>query len=287
MNETRIKKTSEKVCPLNLDATLYSGQVPHFCFNKISDIKHVGFIKKDLDYFPVALYNNDSFLRIVSEAPINEVKEFLSFGHDMVDICEYISTDKFIKGAIESFKGLRITKSDPLLSLLVFISSSNNSLKNIRNFLSNISVKFGQKISFEGVNLHLPPPDHKLFDMNQKDFKSCKAGYRSKYLAQTFDMIKEKVIDLDRLNRFGHEKVRTELQQLPGVGNKVADCVSLFAYSNLESFPIDTNIRQIMISKYLNHNSSNSEIRSFARKKWGPMEGYAQQYIFKKAIQDK
>jgi len=83
------------------------------------------------------------------------------------------------------------------------------------------------------------------------------------------------------------------LRSLPGVGPKVADCVSLFAFDKLEAFPIDVWIRRVIyhirgagipgtkdgtekpltVSEY-------TELSSFARRHYGKFAGYAQEYLF-------
>lgn len=80
---------------------------------------------------------------------------------------------------------------------------------------------------------------------------------------------------------------------MPGVGPKVADCVSLFAFGKLEAFPIDVWIRRVLYQirgdgiprtkdgkeKPLSP-SEYTELSSFARRRYGKFAGYAQEYLF-------
>jgi N-glycosylase/DNA lyase len=42
-----------------------------------------------------------------------------------------------------------------------------------------------------------------------------------------------------------NEEVRKELITLKGIGNKVADCISLFSMDCADSIPVDTHVFQI------------------------------------------
>ena len=59
--------------------------------------------------------------------------------------------------------------------------------------------------------------------------------------------------------------------KIKGVGEKVASCTSLFAFSNLEAFPIDVWMRRA-IDEYFGGKLDPAELGDYA--------GVAQQYIF-------
>ena len=47
-----------------------------------------------------------------------------------------------------------------------------------------------------------------------------------------------------------YPEAREELLKLYGVGEKVADCICLFALHQMEAFPVDTHIRQALEKHY-------------------------------------
>lgn len=65
--------------------------------------------------------------------------------------------------------------------------------------------------------------------------------------------------------------MQNELKQIKGVGNKVANCVMLFAYGRTSSVPVDTWIKRIIEDKYMG-------INPFAS--YGNNAGIMQQYAF-------
>lgn len=68
-----------------------------------------------------------------------------------------------------------------------------------------------------------------------------------------------------------YKKAREELLKLFGVGEKVADCICLFALHHLQAFPMDTHMIQAMNARYK---------RGFPNRRYKDVRGIMQQYIF-------
>ena len=68
-----------------------------------------------------------------------------------------------------------------------------------------------------------------------------------------------------------YPKAKEELLKCYGVGEKVADCICLFALHDLDAFPVDTHIRQVLDEHYR---------RGFPNRRYMGFRGVMQQYIF-------
>ena len=93
-----------------------------------------------------------------------------------------------------------------------------------------------------------------------------------------------------------YSEAKQELLGLPGVGQKVADCVLLFSLEKLEAFPIDVWMKRAATNLYARHfdfafiervkgkgsitPKEYATIGSFAREYFGEYAGYAQEYLF-------
>ena len=95
-------------------------------------------------------------------------------------------------------------------------------------------------------------------------------------------MIADGKMDLENLRHLPTAELRKELCRLPGVGEKVANCVLLFAYERLESFPIDVWIERVLRELYFakKRKVTLQRLRDFSATYFGPYAGYAQQYLF-------
>ena len=71
--------------------------------------------------------------------------------------------------------------------------------------------------------------------------------------------------------RLSYKKAREELLKLFGVGEKVADCICLFALHHLQAFPMDTHMIQALNAHYK---------RGFPNRRYKDIKGIMQQYIF-------
>jgi N-glycosylase/DNA lyase len=86
----------------------------------------------------------------------------------------------------------------------------------------------------------------KVDELNKMGF-----GYRSKYIRGTMDILEEK--GLNWLNEVIQSETPSDiLTTLPGVGRKVADCISLFACGKFNVVPIDVHM-----FKFYNENLNN------------------------------
>jgi N-glycosylase/DNA lyase len=94
-------------------------------------------------------------------------------------------------------------------------------------------------------------------------------------------MIASGQFDLARMATLPTETARTELMQLPGVGQKIADCVLLFGYGFQSAFPVDVWVMKALRQLYFpGRRVSRQRLHRFTATHFGPSAGYAQQYLF-------
>ncbi|MCG7852053.1 MAG: DNA-3-methyladenine glycosylase 2 family protein, partial [Methanosarcinaceae archaeon] len=90
---------------------------------------------------------------------------------------------------------------------------------------------------------------------------------------------------LDELFDMDYHLARKRLMEIEGVGEKVADCVLLFSFEKLESFPVDTHVRQFVERYYADESYfggglNTHKIGEWGRRYFGEFCGYAQEYLF-------
>ena len=101
--------------------------------------------------------------------------------------------------------------------------------------LFNLSKKFGEKKSLDDFIMYSFPNPKKLQSAKESDLLKCGLGYRSKYVLKTARKILEPNSFFDELYQLPYSQAKKRLIQLPGVGPKVADCIS-FWYEAPNSF---------------------------------------------------
>jgi len=265
-------------CAINVENSINSGQV--FLW------------KKNGDYWDGV--NGQDVLRVNNSGVIKSYQnlkiDFFRKNDSLDDIIKSISKDKTVRNAVKKYLGLRILKQDPFQCLISFIISSNSNIQKIKTSLENISKKFGTKIEFENQEFFLFPKPRKLGKASINEIRSCGVGYRAKFIKDAANMIFSKEIDFESLKKSKYFETKKSICSIPGVGNKVADCVMLFSLNKLEAFPLDRWMIRILEKYYLNE--FHLETKTITEKQYdilhekivnhfGPYAGYAQQFLFK------
>ncbi len=217
-------------------------------------------------------------------------KNFFREDDNYEKILKDITKDKIVKKATNRYPGLRITRQDPFQCCISFIVSSNSNIPNIRMRLQKLCRKFGKKVRFQKRDFILFPEPKRLARATLQELKECKLGYRSKYVLDTSQAIASGEIVLDELKKMKYDQAKELLLKLPGIGDKVADCVMLFSLEKLDSFPLDTWMLKILQKYY--SDSICIDKKSISKKRYeymhqnivehfGKYAGYSQQFLYK------
>ena len=156
--------------------------------------------------------------------------------------------------------------------IVSFIISQQNNIRRIRKCIETICERYGEaRISESGVSYHAFPEPEALALASQEELQDCNLGYRSRYIRQTAGSIVQGEVELERLQKMDYGQARAELKRLCGVGDKVADCICLFALHHLDAFPRDTHINQVLERRYR---------QGFPFDRYRGCAGVMQQYLF-------
>ncbi len=203
-----------------------------------------------------------------------------------VNLSEVISTfpdDPPMRSAVEACRGLRLLRQNPWECLASFILSSTKQIVQIQQIIALLCQRFGERVLVPAG--HEPafafPTFEKIAELNEDDLRACKMGFRAPYLLATATMLARKEIDLENLHRCSVEEARRELLKFPGVGNKIADCVLLFAYGFQAAFPVDVWVMKALRQLYFpKRRAKLKRLHKFSQTHFGLNAGYAQQYLF-------
>ncbi len=214
------------------------------------------------------------------------------YGEIREDIISHTDSDWLIKAA-ENAKGIVILKQEPWETLFSFIISQNNNIPRIRKIIKKICSEYGVNICVQnnvkkcplskincapcdeickncGICYTFPTP--KDIVKNPEKLLLSNPGFRYKYLCDAAEKVCTGEVNLDMIAAArSYEYTISRLVEIKGVGAKVASCVALFGFSNLEAFPIDVWMKRA-IDEYFDGNLDPTTL--------GRYSGVAQQYIF-------
>ena len=168
---------------------------------------------------------------------------------------EWAQRDHHFKTHTAKFTGVRLLQQDPVETLIAFICSSNNNIPRISLMLERLCERYGHPVGcYRGHNYFSFPSLGSLAgDECEENLREMGFGYRAKYVHQAAKTIVEEFGGEDWLKRMGerpYDEAWVELQRLPGVGPKVADCVCLMGLGKLEAVPVDTHVWRVAQRDY-------------------------------------
>ena len=219
-----------------------------------------------------------------------DIKEVVRFYFDLDRNYEEIkmqlsNIDKYLKTSVEYGKGIRILNQDLWETIISFIISANNNIPRIKGIIERISKKYGTEIEWNGDKYYTFRTPKQLRKATLEDLRSLGTGFRDIRIYETTQKVLSGEFNLNEIQNKDTLSAREELLTLSGVGPKVADCILLFStLKRFDVFPIDVWVRRVMNELYIKNEDetkvSKNEISKIAKKKFGNLEGLAQQYLF-------
>lgn len=224
------------------------------------------------------------------------VSRYFCFDTDFEEIRRDIisrTDSEWLKRAAEEAKGIVILRQEPWETLFSFIVSQNNNIPRIRKIIRNICAQYGDNL-YSVAGLAECPLPHKECVPGSEECLSCgicysfptpeqvmenpegllpsHPGFRYKYLMDAAARVSDGRTNLnDIAEKSSYNYTVEKLKEILGVGDKVASCVALFGFANLDAFPIDVWMKRA-IDEYFDGHLDHESLGAYA--------GVAQQYIF-------
>lgn len=186
--------------------------------------------------------------------------------------------DVFLSKSCENGIGLRILRQDPFEMLITFIISQRKAIPAIKESVRLICEKYGKAIDTGREAVYLFPSAKEMSKATEEELKSCKLGYRVSYILDAVKKVNSGEVKLNSLYGASYEETFEKLKEIKGVGDKVSNCICLFAYALTEAAPVDTWISKVIEKEYDGVNPFPS---------YGKYAGIMQQYIFYYALTHK
>ena len=215
--------------------------------------------------------------------------DYFDLKQDYEKIKQNLSEDSVLKQAIAYASGIHILNQEFFECLISFIISQNNTIPRIKRIIKNICEKYGEFLGeIEGEKYFSFPTTKQLSKATAEDFMACNAGFRGSYIVDAVKKIESGEVDFSEFSSLSTEQLREKLMTIKGVGPKVADCVLLFSCGRKEVFPVDVWVKRVMSYFYFHEEETSiKEISSLAAEKYGIYAGFAQQYLFYYARENK
>ncbi len=234
----------------------------------------------------VRLCSSDDGIHVETAAPVPDwawLENYLQYRVDLKAILLSFPDDDPMRRAVAACRGLRLLRQEPWECLASFILSSTKQIVQIQQIIGLLCERYGQPLVVppgHAAVYSFPTPE-RLAACSEAELRACKMGFRAPNLLVAAQRVAEGRMDLRGLGHKPTHEARTELLTLPGVGNKIANCVLLFAYGFQHAFPIDVWVMKALRQLYFpRRRVTVPRLEKFSATHFGPNSGYAQQYLF-------
>lgn len=183
------------------------------------------------------------------------------------DFRERLCADERLADAAWFAPGIRILRQEPWEALVSFIISQNNNIGRIRGIVARLCESFGGAIA---AGVYAFPLPQALAGLTVEELAPLRSGFRAGYILDAAKQVASGALDLEALRTAPLDEARLALQQIRGVGPKVAECALLYGLGRRECFPMDVWMKRAMTRMFPDG------LPSCAR----GCEGVAQQYLF-------
>ncbi|MFC7227121.1 8-oxoguanine DNA glycosylase [Salinirubellus salinus] len=215
------------------------------------------------------------------EAP-DHLERLLRLDDDLDAIVEATPRLPLLDRAFERYRGMRLVRDPSFGSLISFICSAQMRVERIHGMQMRLAREYGDRVTVDGRTYHAFPTPEQLAAATEADLRDLSLGYRAPYVKRTAEMVADGEAHPDEAIGLPYEEARESLTRFVGVGDKVADCVLLFALDFLEAVPLDTWIQTAIAEYYPDCEKGNyaATSRAIRDRFGGEYAGYAQTYVF-------
>ena len=214
------------------------------------------------------------------------VASYFRLDDDLSQILGSIDKDRYIRVTIQRYYGLRLIRQDPWECIISYMLATASSIPTIKKRISLLSRMFGDRIDTDvGGEYYSFPDTASLASASESDIGNCKLGFRAGRIQKAAQQVADGEFCFDELFEMDYPDARAQLMKIKGIGEKVADCILLFSFDKMESFPVDTHVRQVVEKyytgdEYFGDNMTNHKMGEWGRRYFGEYCGYAQEYLY-------
>ncbi len=200
-------------------------------------------------------------------------QNYFDFSTDYTSYNEVIrnSDDKFLKDALKDSFGMRILRQDLWEVFISYVISQNNNIPKIKKSLQVLCDRYSDGMHFPKAETLAYIPENELMD-------GTALGYRADYLIGISKNVLEGSLDIPGISKLPYDEAYNELLKIKGIGPKVANCIMLYGFHFMESYPIDTWMKKIISEDYSDY--SKNDYIDYINKSYAGYQGYVQQLQF-------
>lgn len=186
----------------------------------------------------------DDILLFCAEEDLFFWREYFDLERDYAALWEKFRRNPTLRKALDCCPGVRVLRQQPWETLCTFILSANNNIPRIKGIVERLCQGWGGPV--EGTALRAFPAPERLAGLSVEELAPLRAGWRTEYILDAARRVAEGRLDLEEIKSLPTSAALERLQEVKGVGPKVARCVLLYGYGRVECVPMDVWMKRVM-----------------------------------------
>ena len=227
-----------------------------------------------------------------------QIRDYFRLDDDIGDIYSQLERHRAVARAVERHPGLRLLRQEPWECMVAYLCSGTNSIRGIRASVERIAQLGRRRVRLDIDERYLFPGPVQIADQGERVLTDLGLGLSSRprniFLMAT-RLSRDPLLLEEAGDVAGDEAVKL-LDSYRGIGPKIASCVALMSLDKLDAFPVDRWVRRALshcdlsamparlaervFSSRTMTEAQQYRVAEWARQRFGPYAGYANQYLF-------
>ena len=218
--------------------------------------------------------------------------DYFRLDDDVASIyAQFRSSDAHLAKLADDYGGMRLLRQDPWECTVAYLCSAINNIPQITHIVERIAAEFGDAIQL-GVEVRhvFPVPERLISETAEERLNGMKLGLkRAPNIVAAARAVVAGELDLHALRQEPYAVSKRAVGNLSGVGDKIADCIALFALDQTDAFPLDRHIGRALSAwpdcpfpqgaRSLKRSDYRRTV-AWAQERFGKYAGYAGQLMF-------
>ena len=213
-------------------------------------------------------------VEVIGNVSRDRALSYLRADDDLDAIYGSVAVDGLMHSLTLRYRGLRLLRQDPWECLATYLLAVNANVKRIGSMVEGLCRTFGDDLG----GRHAFPRAEQIWE-RQEELDGCRLGYRCERMRGLSEAVAKGELVPEDFRGLEYDDCIQQLKNVPGVGDKVADCVALFSMDHLQAFPVDARIGRSLRENY-GISGSYKVCSAFGRDRFGPYAGYAQELLY-------
>ncbi len=156
-------------------------------------------------------------------------------------------TPGYFRDCAVSSEGIRVLNQDLFEMMISFIISQQKRIPEIRKCIEALCKRFGEPFEYDGETFYSFPSPEKIAAAGPSGVCGLSLGYRERYIYESsIKYLEDDFIKSPEFRTLSYTEAKKHLLTYCGIGEKVANCICLFALGYKDAFPVDVHIKDIL-----------------------------------------